>query len=573
MTVKAIFVVLVFATVVWNIVVHHHDNYPQRVQPHPQEQPQPQPQQEQQPAPQQQQEEDRLSYEQQRMECLLSSSSSSTDNDHHFHKGELLNQFYVDQSQSWSYSDLFHPVQKVKNGGVGCVTRNRNRTRTRKNRQDKPGQKKVNPLTNTTDTTSTNNNIGRTRAKKKVVCIYSPKPTRAGLFPHTMQQLLRCYSLFRGYYYQVTVTKESQQQHVQQQKQQSDSDCQNSSFPSPSSSSPPSSLLLFPVELILSMRKIPNNYSATFVQFLQDVWNVTVVVNDPDDFGQDLIKVKVDMPSTETKMGDAYAFWHPYEDILELRSGFLEWMMNTTKMKAKMTSQQDHRRQTSQSFEDNIGSYMSSMSSTSAVIPRIGFLNRRWKGPTGHRHVLNHEVIMKELLQKFRPLYYKKSASAAAASSSSSNSHSGTVINRNLTKLRSDHDEVRVESISYLESFDGMTMTEQVEWMSNVDILVTPHGAQMTSLLFMPQRSCVVELFGVGLYVPQWYGSLSSSCNHTHMAVYTGNWTDLQSELHKYRGNRRNQARSKALCPNVPAILTAVEKMVMNWKDRRRRHS
>jgi hypothetical protein len=207
-------------------------------------------------------------------------------------------------------------------------------------------------------------------------------------------------------------------------------------------------------------------------------------------------------------------------------------------------------RHTDSNCDDMVGQQPPFSEHDLSPLPRIGFLNREWKEPTGHRHVVNHEDIMRGLDDHFQV--------------STTTTKKTTTVKDALSSL------VDVASISYLQSFDNMSMVEQVRWMSNIDILVTPHGAQMTSILFMPPASCVLELFGVGLYVPHWYGSLSTSCNHTHMALYTGNWTTKELELHRYRGDRRNKSRSMPLCPNVSAVVTAIDKLVSHWKVRHR---
>jgi hypothetical protein len=61
--------------------------------------------------------------------------------------------------------------------------------------------------------------------------------------------------------------------------------------------------------------------------------------------------------------------------------------------------------------------------------------------------------------------------------------------------------------------------------MSETDILVTPHGAQMTNILFMEQNSSIMEFYpkgwedlaGVGQYVYKW---LSDWAGMRHQGVW-----------------------------------------------------
>ncbi|PSS26189.1 Protein O-linked-mannose beta-1,4-N-acetylglucosaminyltransferase [Actinidia chinensis var. chinensis] len=64
---------------------------------------------------------------------------------------------------------------------------------------------------------------------------------------------------------------------------------------------------------------------------------------------------------------------------------------------------------------------------------------------------------------------------------------------------------------------DNLTFCEQVKLMSLTDIVVSPHGAQLTNLIFMDKNSSVMEFFpkgwlklaGVGQYVFHWLASWS----------------------------------------------------------------
>ncbi|KAA8545643.1 hypothetical protein F0562_020906 [Nyssa sinensis] len=64
---------------------------------------------------------------------------------------------------------------------------------------------------------------------------------------------------------------------------------------------------------------------------------------------------------------------------------------------------------------------------------------------------------------------------------------------------------------------NNLTFCEQVKLMSSTDILVSPHGAQLTNMFFMDRNSSVMEFFpkgwlklaGVGQYVYHWIASWS----------------------------------------------------------------
>ncbi|KAJ4813515.1 hypothetical protein LUZ62_026081 [Rhynchospora pubera] len=76
-----------------------------------------------------------------------------------------------------------------------------------------------------------------------------------------------------------------------------------------------------------------------------------------------------------------------------------------------------------------------------------------------------------------------------------------------------------------VEKTDNLSFCDQVRLMSETDILVTPHGAQMTNILFMERNSSVMEFYpkgwedlaGVGQYVYKW---LSDWAGMRHQGVW-----------------------------------------------------
>ncbi|KAF4374878.1 hypothetical protein F8388_015884 [Cannabis sativa] len=78
---------------------------------------------------------------------------------------------------------------------------------------------------------------------------------------------------------------------------------------------------------------------------------------------------------------------------------------------------------------------------------------------------------------------------------------------------------------------DELSFCDQVKVMSNTDIVVSPHGAQLTNMLFMDRNSSVMEFFpkgwlemaGVGQYAHHWMADMSGM-NHA------GSWWDSLGE-------------------------------------------
>lgn len=71
----------------------------------------------------------------------------------------------------------------------------------------------------------------------------------------------------------------------------------------------------------------------------------------------------------------------------------------------------------------------------------------------------------------------------------------------------------------------------QVRVMTNTDIVASPHGAQLTNMLFMDRNSSIMKFFskvwlelaGVGQYAHHWMADLSGMKHH-------GAWWDPRGE-------------------------------------------
>eukprot|EP00977_Amphora_coffeiformis_P022738 scaffold11428_cov157-Amphora_coffeaeformis.AAC.5 len=115
--------------------------------------------------------------------------------------------------------------------------------------------------------------------------------------------------------------------------------------------------------------------------------------------------------------------------------------------------------------------------------------------------------------------------------------------------------------------FEGKTFQEQITFMSQVDILVSPHGAQLTSLNFISPCGGVFEILPPGYYLPHFFGPLAATSGLQHGFVYTGE--NVKKEW--YQGNlvdrkKRFRARDLDVCVPLSTSLDIVGKMVDKWK-------
>ena len=182
-------------------------------------------------------------------------------------------------------------------------------------------------------------------------------------------------------------------------------------------------------------------------------------------------------------------------------------------------------------------------------LPIIGFLNREKKS----RRVTNYADIIKAVEEEFYN-YYPNS-------------------NSNITNNNNNTNNIGVSSsnnVHYMKSFDGLSFVDQIKYMNQIDILIGPHGAQLTSIAFMSECSGILELFPEGYYIPEYFGTLARSTGHYHTSYYTGNIDNRTEEVKA--GLLSYQTRSKARSRNIDnanpnIIIYGVKKLISYWQS------
>ncbi|CAB9530526.1 unknown protein (Partial), partial [Seminavis robusta] len=114
-----------------------------------------------------------------------------------------------------------------------------------------------------------------------------------------------------------------------------------------------------------------------------------------------------------------------------------------------------------------------------------------------------------------------------------------------LDKLRQSGHDVR-----YQPSFHGMSLIEQIKFMSEADIVMGPHGTQFTTSLFMPWCGSLLEFFPRQYYAPNWYGSMVALSGKHHFLTYQGG-----QALNAYRRNTRHFNASVEAVEQVTAVM------------------
>jgi hypothetical protein len=77
-----------------------------------------------------------------------------------------------------------------------------------------------------------------------------------------------------------------------------------------------------------------------------------------------------------------------------------------------------------------------------------------------------------------------------------------------IIKALEDRFGVKVRQIS----FEGLSFSEQVAAMSGVRLFVTPHGAGVTNIVFMPPRSALIEIFPLYHRPHHYFDELARGC-------------------------------------------------------------
>lgn len=114
--------------------------------------------------------------------------------------------------------------------------------------------------------------------------------------------------------------------------------------------------------------------------------------------------------------------------------------------------------------------------------------------------------------------------------------------------------------------FEGATFQEQVDFFSSVDVLVSPHGAQLTGEVFMPKCGAVLELIPRGYFAPNWFGSLAvdSGLNYSYLYMSEGDPLEESRNISATKSGR-TWARKQNFCLPIPAVVEAVKTLIEQW--------
>jgi hypothetical protein len=117
-----------------------------------------------------------------------------------------------------------------------------------------------------------------------------------------------------------------------------------------------------------------------------------------------------------------------------------------------------------------------------------------------------------------------------------------------------------------IKEFESANFSDQVDFFSSIDILISPHGAQLTGLPFMPNCGGLIELFPKGYHLPNYFGSLAigSGLGYGYVYMSGGNETHETKVMSATKSGRMN-ARKADLCPAPQKIVDAVRVSIDDW--------
>jgi hypothetical protein len=109
--------------------------------------------------------------------------------------------------------------------------------------------------------------------------------------------------------------------------------------------------------------------------------------------------------------------------------------------------------------------------------------------------------------------------------------------------------------------FDNMTLKEQAHWVNSLDLLISPHGAGETNILFARRCTGVIELSPEYYHIPGWFAGLANAVGAQFYGGYPegrDGWTDTKANWDCCRG----QMRSAPVFAEPDSVLSALKQAV-----------
>jgi len=124
-------------------------------------------------------------------------------------------------------------------------------------------------------------------------------------------------------------------------------------------------------------------------------------------------------------------------------------------------------------------------------------------------------------------------------------------------------------TVTVITSLDDYSLQDQVHVFSKTDLMISPHGAQLVGIPFLPPCAHVLEVFPAHYFMPKFFGSLSLATNIRHWYLYLGYdapsvvdtaWMYSRWNRATYRGQQLCLRRALVMDQMVPAIEKIMKK-------------
>jgi hypothetical protein len=190
------------------------------------------------------------------------------------------------------------------------------------------------------------------------------------------------------------------------------------------------------------------------------------------------------------------------------------------------------------------------------IYPRIGILNRT---PMDGRNIKNVRELQQAIQNEMRRIISETTTSTVSLVSTNTGNmphHLRHVDDQNLNH-HSYHDRTKDNNYNVtVEYFSNKTFLQQVLFYISHDIVISPHGAQLTALPFLASStSCnmIIEIFPNGYRIPHYFGSLAyySNIKHAFFDITSG----------------RTKAKDLPMCLPIYNITQSIIPIIMEWQQ------
>jgi Glycosyltransferase 61 len=114
--------------------------------------------------------------------------------------------------------------------------------------------------------------------------------------------------------------------------------------------------------------------------------------------------------------------------------------------------------------------------------------------------------------------------------------------------------------------FENKTLLEQAKFFMETDIVISPHGAQLTGIAFMKNCSSVIEFFPKNYLTADYFGSLAAAVGVDHRYFYLSDDKNRIQSYEKYHYIPDKRSRDKDQCPQLGLVVPAVVDVIKNWR-------